>query len=558
MIDKKTVLSRLEAALKIMMDCGTKNESLEQEYNRLVSEIEAYKFRVLMTGAFSAGKSAFLNTLMDRTILKEGQGPETTIATELVYGQDEYVEAVDNQGVSKRFPLETETVFLPKDWRYLVYHVNCKFLQENPEIVLVDMPGLDSNIEWHNRAIAQYISRGSAFLLFVSCEDGTLRKSVADFLKEKASYPQGIACFVSKSNLRTKPLVEEVCKQVAQEIAQIYGTSIPVDSISYDDPQFRQKAQKAMLYFNAQLLFEKKFSGRVNAFITLCKSILETAKKSEKLDVADLDREIEKLAENEKELQAQLEKEKIQTKRKYDQTVLPAIQQELEQALSMRVDQLTTAMTVSPEAFSSAANSIIRSVLYKSTQQHIEKSFNELIDQFDFTFLEESDNTALKDAMQEGLRMVITDLEDLRQSSAKKSESATQYKQLYQGVAAAVAIATNVVNPLIELVIVFLPTIMELFSGFNRQAKYDELRNKVQAVVIPQIIEKLQPELRHAVENVRDSVLTELTNKAKSVLDTQQAALQDCKCKKEQREQNFHAVCMKYDDALRALEEYRM
>lgn len=558
MIDKNNIRTRLDSIMQVVSDLHLQNEKLEQEYHRIAEGIDHYSFRVLMTGGFSSGKSTFLNLLLGRDLLQVNQTPETAIATELVYGQEEYVEAVDNQGNTKQFPLDCDTVFNPKDWRYIVYHVNVDFLRENPDIVLVDMPGLDSNVEWHNKAISQYIARGSAFLLFVSCEDGTLRKSVGDFLQEVAAYPQAISCFVSKCDLRPAKQVEEVRKQIGKDIFYRYQAPVPMETISYNDPDFQQKARKALLDFNAQLLFEKQFSGEINAFIALCKSVVQTAKMSQKLDVSDLDREIEKLTQAEKELQDRFAQKKNEIEKKYIQSVLPSICQDLEQTLMMKLDQLTAAMTISSEAFNTVANSAIRAVLYKSTQQHIEESFDEFINQFDLSFLEDQDNTALKDALTQGLRLVASDLEGVRQSTAEKSQMDSRFKQAYQGVASVIAIATNVVNPLIELLIVFLPTILDLFSGFSRQAKYDDLRTKVQMVVIPQIVEKLEPEIRRAVCEIRDSVLAELSDKAKNVLDTQRAALQDCKKKKEQREKDHQTGLKVYDDALNTLDTYML
>lgn len=558
MIDKKSIRTRLDSIKQVMSSLHLQNENLEQEYYRIAEEIDQYSFRILMTGGFSSGKSTFLNLLLGRDLLKVNQTPETAIATELVYGPQEYLEAVDNQGKIQTFPLDCDTVFLPKDWRYLVYHVNADFLRENPDIVLVDMPGLDSNVEWHNKAIAQYIARGSAFLLFVGCDDGTLRKSVGDFLQEVASYPQSVSCFVSKCDLRPPQQVEEVRQQISRDIVRLYREPVPLETISYDDSDFQSKAQKALLSFNAQLLFEKKFSGEIDAFVSLCKSVVQTARMSQQLNVSDLDDKIKELTQTEKKLTDEFEQQKTEIKRKYMQRVLPAIREDLEQALMMKLDQLTNALTVSSEAFNALANRVIRTMLYKSTQQHIEESFDEFINQLDLSFLEDQDNAALKEAMTQGLRLVASDLEGLRQSSAEKSKMDGRFKQVYQGVASVLAIATDVVNPLIELLIVFLPTILDLFSGWDRQSKYDDLRNKVQSSVIPQILEKLDPEVEDAVCKIRDAGLAELEEKAKCVLDTQRAALQDCKKQKEQREKTYEDGLKTYDNALHALDDYAM
>ena len=158
-------------------------DAFSNEIEKLRDAIDEYAFRILMIGGFSAGKSAFLNTLLSReTLLKEDQAPETTIATELVHDEAEFIEAVNAKGEKTRFLIKEGDSLSPKDWRYLIYHVNSPFLKTHPNVILVDMPGLDSNISNHNMAIAQYISKGSAYILLVSCEDGTLKESTSDFL----------------------------------------------------------------------------------------------------------------------------------------------------------------------------------------------------------------------------------------------------------------------------------------------------------------------------------------------------------------------------------------
>ena len=52
-------------------------------------------------GSFSAGKSALINAMLQRELLEENQRPETAIASELLFGDEEYIEAVQGTKCDK-------------------------------------------------------------------------------------------------------------------------------------------------------------------------------------------------------------------------------------------------------------------------------------------------------------------------------------------------------------------------------------------------------------------------------------------------------------------------
>ena len=557
MIDKhglKDVLNKVNSIMAEHNLSGT----ICNELNNISASIDEYGFRVLMIGGFSSGKSAFLNTLLGRGLLKEAQAPETTIATELRYDTTEYIEAFDSDPRSMQFEIGAIPDVIPDEWRYLVYHVDAPFLRSNPDVIFVDMPGIDSNLEVHNKAIAQYIPKGSAYILLVNCTDGTLKKSTEDFLGEVTQYPKSLVCFASMTDLRTAEDVAKVCVQIEAEIKKVYGSQIPVIPISVYDQDFIEKASHAVSQFNPQDLFEKKYTGEINALISLGKSVLQTTYDAQELDVSAIDRKICELESTRTELKNKLDREKAQIAKKYSKQVIPAILSDLERALESRVDQLTTALTVSHEAFNASINSIIRSTLYTSTEQHIENSFDEFVDSFDLSFLDES-NEELKAAILEGLHLVSSYITQHRDDDQpfKENSNAESMKKAYSGVAATIAITTDFINPLIELVIVFLPAILDLFAGINRQAQFEDLKRKVQLVVVPEIVSKLTPQIEKAVCETRDAMIAEVECKMKTIFDAQENTLRKCIEEKTSLTENFEIAQAKIKDGIIELEALR-
>ena len=95
-------------------------KALNDEIKCLFSEIEDFKLKVIFVGSFSAGKSALINSMLGRELLEEGQRPETAIASELVYSDEEHIEAIkDNECMDKFLFEESNDIDIDK-YDYLI------------------------------------------------------------------------------------------------------------------------------------------------------------------------------------------------------------------------------------------------------------------------------------------------------------------------------------------------------------------------------------------------------------------------------------------------------
>ena len=556
MINKSIILKRIEE-INCILGKYDLQTVLEENMSQLTGKINEYAFRILMIGGFNAGKSAFLNTLLDRNILKEAQSPKTTIATELIYDEREYIEAIHHSGSVQCFSLSEIEQLSPQDWDYLVCHLKNDFLKEHPDIILVDMPGIDSNVEWHNKAISQYISKGSAYILMVSCEDGTIKQSTADFIKEVAKYPQSLTCFVSQCDLKLPADYDIVVEHVREEVQYLYGAPISTTPISIYDAQFKEKVSQEIEAFHPQELFEQKFSYELNALINIGKEALHTAKDALSLDTKEIDQKIKECAQKREEIQKNFHKDIKDLEKKYSNQVVPSILSDLEGALTERTDQLTTAITMGKEAFNAVANSIIRPVLYQSTNQHIENSFTEFVDHRDLFSLDQK-NENLKESIPNSLQIISDHLTKIQGIQTVDKQRHEEAMGAYRSIASIVAIATDFINPVLELAIVFLPTILDIVANLDRQAKLDDLKNKVRVVVIPEIIEKITPQVESAVSNIRHSMLEALETQVSEMLAAQEAALTAAKEEKAQIAEDFQLATKTLEQDLEKLEALKM
>lgn len=534
-MDKKQYLESIIIVEEILKEYGLE-KVIYDEVTRIRRDLDEYACRVLVIGSFNAGKSAFLNVLLNRDLMEEAQIPETAIAAEIYYDEEEYIEAIGENGIRKRFSISDASQLSPKDWRYLVYHVNCQYLQQHPDLVLVDMPGLDSNLEWHNKAITQYVNRGNAFILMVSCEDGTLRASVRDFLQEVRHYPQDLYCFVSKTDLKLDSEVDEVVKTVRRGIERICGSGTPVEHISArNDPNFLEKAEAALQYFDSDMLFNAKFAPAFNKLIYTASIALHNSADAMVMDDSEISQRIEQCKKNRDNLIKQLNDEKKKMIQKNKKEITPSVISDIENALNSQVKKFAAALMVSPEAFSSAVNSVLRTALYNANAR-IEGSFADLASELDLSFLD-TDNSELQASLRAGLEKLI----EYNQNVKAEEELIKNSKRIYEVITGVLAIATNFINPILEILIVMLPSVFSLFSGGAKQEKEEELERKIKNAIIPQIVDRLTPEIENAMQETLEAMLAELETQLNQLIVAEEAALEQAQNEKIQCENDFEA-----------------
>ena len=76
--------------------------------------------------------------------LKEAQEPQTAIATELIYDENESAFAFDED--RNKELIEEEKEYSPKDYNHLEYRINSENLKKISDFTIVDTPGFDAGI----------------------------------------------------------------------------------------------------------------------------------------------------------------------------------------------------------------------------------------------------------------------------------------------------------------------------------------------------------------------------------------------------------------------------
>jgi len=550
MIDKKEYMDKVVKIGDILKKYEFFLDTLPQ-IAKLQRRIDDYAFRVILIGGFSSGKSALLNKLIGRQLFKENQGPETSVPAEISWGPLDKAIAVMDDNSQKEVDIATATANLQKGTAFISMTINVPFLKQRPDLILVDFPGFDSNIEAHNKAINSYLQKGSAFILLLPAKNGGLTESDRRFVKESSRYPQSLSCFISKSDLVTPEQCKDIKAYATKGIRALYGVEIPLDDISVIqdyDQNFEEKIAGAIDGFNPQYLFELSFGSAINELALNGLHSLEEYAAASKLDTADIDARIAKASKRQVELAEQLERERMALDQKYRHELIPKIMGNLNKSFKWNSDALAQAALKGEQAFADAVQSVVRPVL-AGVQGEINANLREIVMGIDFELSAESpqEEDALKKTLL-NIVDVISQLPIFGGSAGKQigkaagktlaAKAISGESSVYSGVGAGI-LAGIVINPMTGVLIGLATLALEAFCGNKQEIEHARMLRDVQKQLetraIPEIMDRLEVQVTSAVMQTHDKMLDELKTRIEESQATQAKALESAKKEKEDK-----------------------
>lgn len=502
MVEKTTYLELVEKLDSVCTAYELK--TLNDDNRSITSAMDDFVVHVLLMGGFSAGKSTLLNAFMGRDILPEDQAEKTAIATELIFDEKEYVEAISENG-TEIYSLEEIDSIDAEQYEYLCAHINSDFLRELDGIRIVDMPGLNSKIENHNKAIMKYIGKGNAYLLCVSCADGTLMDSSVRFINEIKQYKNSLVLAVTKCDVKPEKDVHVIAAKIQGTAQNAFGEKIETYEVSADDEDIREKGKTIIGSFNAQNLFEQAFAPSILNNAALCINALMTVRKNADCSTQELDLQIKQLEQSKKELDRKIQAEKKNLLKKMHGEVKQKILSDVENALRAHLPVIVSAAKVSPEEFSRTVNEIVRPILINATQTYSEEAFSAFIGEKELAPTI-GDDAAEKLAV--GYKGLNDRINTFIQSQPKDEDG--NFTGKYKTITSLLAIATDVLDPVVEILIVFLPEILNFVSGLFQQSRDNAFAAKIENEVIPQIVLRIGESLDPVLNEMQESMLNVL------------------------------------------------
>lgn len=529
MINKKKNRQDIEDAIRMSQKYNL--DELSEVFNNLQKVNEEYKVHILLIGGYSAGKSALLNKYMGKKLLKEDQCPETDIATELHFSENEKIVANMKDGSKVLFSSKEQIDI--DDVKNLEYFVNSENIKRECDYILVDTPGFDSGIEKHNKALMQYIDEGTAFFLVVDCEKGTISESTLAFLSEMSNYSQDIAVIISKCDKKLAKDVENVKLQIEDMISMYIGKELPIITTSIYDETVGEKLRGLIRGFDSQELYDKNmYSMLQNKYLSLL-SALEIIKENVSCDTQHIDKEIEKREIARIHLQEQLKQEREKLKRKLNNEIKYSIIGKIREELISNIDSLASSYEYGVDYFKENIIELIRPVMIREVENSSEIAYKDILQNINCNIIVDSETT---DDVEKIINSVYNKL-NLIEFSGKMptildDKSLSSIQGIYKAIATIVSITTNVVAPIIEVVLVFLPDIISMLRGIFGETKEEKIKKAIRDEIIPKIVMKMDQQIGISFKELEDMLVQNIESSIKLILDSENEALEQAKIEK--------------------------
>ena len=551
-MNKAELACYLNEAEEILNCHQAENDILQPRFAERKKSIEEFSAKILFVGEFSAGKSALINSFLgDAEILREDIPPETAVSAELIYSPVEKIVCVRDSGENYECELRDIEKFSAKNCNRCIYYLNNARLKKIGELVPVDMPGFNSGIEAHNKALLQYLGNAAAYVFVVNLEKGTIGQSTLDFLDEIKEYSTSIVFVLTKRDKLLLSDVEKITSNIKVTLEKTLGKNVPIVVTSKHDSDCGEKIAALLESFSADELLMQKLGGKIVTLLRQTVQTLEMQMSALEFNSHDLDLAIHNQEQKKNSVIVSMRCEKKKLHDSLQLEVPNKILKDVEVGLKNQMGTLIYSAQQGSSAFNSAVNDIVRPIILQSTQQNIDASFDSYVGKV----VELSQNELIDVDKAEGqLRKTAESLKVIAEGGKAFAEF-KKYKRLYQLSSTGLALTTSVVAPWLELIIIFLPDIIGALNKFLGRSQEEKLRECIEHEVIPQICEKLRPEIREALLRIEDERLTEIEEEFQVTLDNEISALQQLKDEKEDRLTNIEQKKTDLTASIRRLEE---
>jgi len=187
------------------------------------AEYEDFKVTVPFIGAFNTGKSSAINALLGINLLPSSITANTTVPTEIVYGGNTMTvcrgDSIQAAGLHE---LRDRTLDLT-GVTMLHLELDSELLKRLPGVKMVDMPGLDSGIAEHDRAMRGYLPNSLAYILMFSADEPVVKKSVAEFLSELGLREMPVYVVVTKCDKVPERDAETAAEYLKATVEKLLG-----------------------------------------------------------------------------------------------------------------------------------------------------------------------------------------------------------------------------------------------------------------------------------------------------------------------------------------------
>ena len=492
------------------------------------------KFQVVvpLIGEFSTGKSSLINALLDRkSLLGVELTPETAVPTEICYGEQEKAIVHGNSGEKEISLAEFSGQEFSVDKVHKVQlFINHEFLREISTVKIVDMPGFNSGVDLHNRAIDEYLPEAKAYILTFSARTPTIPGDMANFLRELKLHDVPVFLLITKAKAVTAEELTECADRIredAKKYLNLSDVSIGVTNAKGKEKMLSDFADALrQIEGDSQRLFAQDAKNHLVQYGSDLATYLETSIKQANLTPSELEAEV---SATESKLQA-LRGKLAEAGENFDGQIedcISAIRSRLTNALTDAAPSLEN-MLVRNIDIKDKVNMIVREAIISAMKEEFLPRVNRYMDKVaDMISLDIAvDSSTSLDANQEKMDLLL------------KEATKTAVAKAIPKILAAIGILT-VSGVLVEL-------------GFMKKRENEQrqlAQEKIQGEVIPQVTNRAMEAVRATIQREVSEINRKIAEEAKGQVTVQEKALVDIKEKfaAEQSEKQERIKAMQTD-----------
>lgn len=521
----------------------------------LKKELKEVNLIIPVVGTFSAGKSSLINSFLNNNVLPVGITPETALASELRYSSNERIEAVkknesfDAYGITDMEKVKANA----KEYKHLRIYLKNEGIRNIEPLILVDMPGYDSPLDLHNQAIIRYLDKGVHYVVLINSEDGTMNDSVRRHLQDIEEFNGNFSFFLSKSDCKPQSdlmAIKEVVEEQISDYLDIEKSAIPINNTD------GEALRKVLKEIDPDHLFKSMFVERLkDNYYDITDEInlsISTLKKSKE----ETDQILKELKSGEDKILRKKESMIADIREKYSNSAVNSVVESVGRDLSSSSDEIVSAFSSGgKDGFSRCISEIVRHSLISNVKDLMIETSGDIINDFSHE-LSDINKSMFDFVLDENITNRLADnVKGFFDGSNKFLKGAIDKQKgsesLYKVLTTIFSITTSILNPVVEMLIVFLPNIFSgLFGNFQKNKQDEQIKSKIMTSVIPSIKRDLQSKLPDIFDKQVNLLINNISEDFESKLKEQQETIKKAETEKQAEIQNIEAKIADYEQTV--------
>ena len=432
----------------------------------------------------------------------------------------------------------------PEKWLYVSLGLSCNVLRDIEPLVLVDMPGFNSPVAQHSKAISLYLDRGAFYIVMIPADAGTIDRSILLQLNLINSLRRNFAVFVSKSDLKTPDEIEIIKKHISSIIREEFDMDCPVTSISEKNVSAIMEALK---YADPDNLFKSIYQEMIDEKINSLIGNVRTELNSLKRDSSNLGRAMNELHASLKTFESKTEDEIRRMRSNYSSNMVNDIVNRTGTALSLSAEEIA-AMVISGDE--QGAQQLINSIVQSEVLMQLERKFGDLsisitadmaasLKSLDATLKEFSIDRDFIQNICDSIQKILIYLIMVALGSTVSAAATTATAMAAGTTGTILGFSLGAAVPVIGAVVAALPLILTpIYEKHKRAQLREEVVNKLRAVVFPGIKHKLRSELSVQISTQIENMINRVRNEFQSALKRKEESVAAAVNLKQQEKEN--------------------